>query len=143
MDQTIFFMDDVQERIKKSYVRCQWDPERDLYGQPLGYRSIQLGLRGEAVRKYVNEGIAVVKNISWKEFEEKMNLVFGRTFHVVDDLYLNIVRQINFGEWIELDDLEALSYLEKLQKFSGQLCVINDYCYEEKCGPFLLGAAEI
>ena len=85
----------------------------------------------------------MVENISWKEFEEKMNLVFGRTFHVVDDLYLNIVRQINFGEWIELDDLEALSYLEKLQKFSGQLCVINDYCYEKKCGPFLLGVSYV
>lgn len=72
-----------------------------------------------------------------------MNLVFGKTFHVVDDLYLNIAKQINFGEWTELDDLEALSYLEKLHNFSGQLCVINDYCYEKKCGPFLLSAAEI
>ncbi|MDE7179167.1 MAG: hypothetical protein K2O59_15245 [Lachnospiraceae bacterium] len=72
-----------------------------------------------------------------------MNLVFGRTFNVVDDLYLNIVKQINFGEWIELDDLEALRYLEKLHNFSGQLCVINDYCYEKKCGPFLLNATDI
>lgn len=56
----------------------------------LGYRSLQLGLGV----------IAIVKHISWEKFEEKMNLVFGRTFHVVDDLYLNIVKQINFGEWI-------------------------------------------
>ena len=53
-----------QERIKKSDIRCQWDPERDLYGQPLGYRSIQLGLRGEAVRKYVNEWIVNITDIT-------------------------------------------------------------------------------
>ena len=53
-----------KEQIKKSDIRCQWDPERDLYGQPLGYRSIQLGLRGEAVRKYVNEWIVDMTDIT-------------------------------------------------------------------------------
>ena len=53
-----------KEQIKKSDIRCQWDPERDLYGQPLGYRSIQLGLRGEAVRKYVNEWIVDITDIT-------------------------------------------------------------------------------
>ena len=53
-----------QEQIKKSDIRCQWDPERDLDGQPLGYRSIQLGLRGEAVRKYVNVWIVNITDIT-------------------------------------------------------------------------------
>ena len=53
-----------KEQIKKSDIRCQWDPERDLYGQPLGYRSIQLGLRGEAVRKYVDEWIVNITDIT-------------------------------------------------------------------------------
>ena len=53
-----------KEQIKKSDIRCQWDPERDLYGQPLGYRSIQLGLRGEAVRKYVDEWIVDITDIT-------------------------------------------------------------------------------
>ncbi len=54
-----------QKKIKNiSDIRCQWDPERDLYGQPLGYRSIQLGLRGEAVRKYVDEWIVDITDIT-------------------------------------------------------------------------------
>ena len=43
-----------KEQIKKSDIRCQWDPERDVFGNPLKYRSIQLGLRGEAVKKFVH-----------------------------------------------------------------------------------------
>lgn len=53
-----------KEQIKKSDIRCQWDPERDIYGNPLEYRSIQLGLRGDAVRKYVNEWIVAITDIT-------------------------------------------------------------------------------
>ena len=35
-----------EEQVKNSALRCQWDPERDIFGNPLNYRSIQLGLRG-------------------------------------------------------------------------------------------------
>ncbi len=50
--------------IKHSTIRCQWDPERDIYGNPLEYRSIQLGLRGAAVHKFVNEWIVQITDIS-------------------------------------------------------------------------------
>lgn len=53
-----------QEQIKESDIRCQWDPERDQDVQPLGYCSIQLGLRGEAVRKYINEWIVSFTDIT-------------------------------------------------------------------------------
>ncbi|MBQ7774434.1 MAG: DUF4291 domain-containing protein [Lachnospiraceae bacterium] len=53
-----------QEQIKKSDIRCQWDPERDIYGNPLEYRSIQLGLRGKAVYSYVQEWIVHVEDIT-------------------------------------------------------------------------------
>lgn len=33
----------------------QWDPERDLRLQPLPYRSLQVGLSGEAVDRYVDD----------------------------------------------------------------------------------------
>lgn len=53
-----------KEQIRKSDIRCQWDPERDLFGNPLEYRSIQLGLRGDAVRKYVDEWIVKITDIT-------------------------------------------------------------------------------
>lgn len=53
-----------KEQIKNSDIRCQWDPERDLFGNPLECRSIQLGLRGVAVQKYVNEWIVNITDIT-------------------------------------------------------------------------------
>lgn len=35
-------------------VRIQWDPERDLELNKLNYRSLQVGLSGEAVGRYCN-----------------------------------------------------------------------------------------
>lgn len=59
-----------KEQIKTSEIRCQWDPERDLFGNPLEYRSIQLGLRGAAVQKYVNDWIVSIEDIT--EYVKKL-----------------------------------------------------------------------
>jgi Domain of unknown function (DUF4291) len=37
-------------------VRIQWDPERDMEFKPLGWRSIQIGLSGEAVKNGLLKG---------------------------------------------------------------------------------------
>lgn len=49
---------------ENSEIRCQWDPERDIFGNPLDYRSIQIGIRGEALKKYVNEWIVSLTDIT-------------------------------------------------------------------------------
>lgn len=56
--------DEWKKEIKNSLVRCQWDPERDIYGKSIGRRSIQLGIRGEFVKKYVNEWILKITDIT-------------------------------------------------------------------------------
>lgn len=68
-------LEEWQQDIKKSDIRCQWDPERDIFGNPLNYRSIQLGLRGKAVLKYVNDWIISIENITYlvKSLDEKRN----------------------------------------------------------------------
>ena len=43
-----------KEKLKKSNVRCQWDPDRDIWGNPIARRAIQLGLKGDILHKYVN-----------------------------------------------------------------------------------------
>lgn len=53
-----------KEQVKSSDIRCQWDPERDIHGNPLEYRSLQLGLRGKAVCSYVNEWIVHIEDIT-------------------------------------------------------------------------------
>lgn len=57
-------MDEWKCQVKQSDIRCQWDPERDIHGNPLNYRSIQLGIRGDAVQKYVNEWIVGIEDIT-------------------------------------------------------------------------------
>lgn len=56
--------DEWQKQVKESDVRVQWDPEKDIYGNDLPYRSIQLGLRGNAVKEYVNDWIVNVSDIT-------------------------------------------------------------------------------
>lgn len=57
--------------VKESDVRVQWDPEKDINGNNLPYRSIQLGLRGDAVYKYVNEWIVNIEDIT--EYVKDLN----------------------------------------------------------------------
>lgn len=72
-----------------------------------------------------------------------MHDIFGKRFKYVDELYYNVNKQIQFGEETELSDVEALVYLQKLHYMSGILYVITDYCYEKKCGPFIVDANHI
>ena len=44
--------------------RVQWDPERDLRLNPLPYRSLQLGLGGEASAKYADEWILGIEDVT-------------------------------------------------------------------------------
>jgi len=47
-----------------SPVRIQWDPERDLFLQPLEHRAIQIGLSKEAVDLYVNQWIQNIVDVT-------------------------------------------------------------------------------
>lgn len=45
-------------------VRVQWDPDRSLTGERLARRAIQVGLSGDAVRRYCDEWICSVNDIT-------------------------------------------------------------------------------
>jgi len=49
---------------KNTPVRIQWDPERDLHFRPLPERSIQIGLSGEAVKRYVTAWIVHIEEVT-------------------------------------------------------------------------------
>jgi len=53
-----------QLRVKQSDVRVQWDPEKDVYGNDLPFRSVQIGLRGNALYQYVHDWIVNVTDIT-------------------------------------------------------------------------------
>lgn len=58
--------EDWKETLHKAPVHIQWDPEKDLFLKKLEYRSIQVGLTGIAVDKYVNDWIVSIEDISNK-----------------------------------------------------------------------------
>jgi hypothetical protein len=56
--------DEWKKQLQNAPVRIQWDPERDIHMNKLDYRSIQMGLSGIAVQKYVNEWIVSITDIT-------------------------------------------------------------------------------
>ncbi|MFP1628419.1 DUF4291 domain-containing protein [Streptomyces sp. 5K101] len=53
-----------QRQLKRAPARVQWDPERDLHLRPLPYRSLQLGLSGEAARRYADEWTVAIRDVT-------------------------------------------------------------------------------
>ncbi|WP_418958586.1 DUF4291 domain-containing protein [Streptomyces tritici] len=53
-----------QRELRRAPARVQWDPERDLRLRPLPYRSLQLGLAGEAARRYADEWLVSVTDVT-------------------------------------------------------------------------------
>ena len=51
-----------RHRMDITCVRIQWDPERGLHHEPLGHRSIQIGLTGNAVTRYADDWIVSIRD---------------------------------------------------------------------------------
>ncbi|MEV6790569.1 DUF4291 domain-containing protein [Streptomyces sp. NPDC051320] len=53
-----------QRDLKRAPARVQWDPERDLLLRPLPHRSLQLGLSGEAARRYADQWTVAITDVT-------------------------------------------------------------------------------
>ncbi|MGW6203265.1 DUF4291 domain-containing protein [Streptomyces sp. NPDC055089] len=53
-----------QRELRHAPARVQWDPERDLHLNRLPYRSLQLGLAGEASRRYADEWTVAIRDVT-------------------------------------------------------------------------------
>ena len=62
----VYASEEEWRRVKDgSCVRVQWDPERDVYiRNALGWRSLQVGLTGEAVDRYLDEWIVGIQDVT-------------------------------------------------------------------------------
>jgi hypothetical protein len=56
--------DSWRQQLRLSEVRVQWDPERSWTLEPLPFRTIQVGLRGRAVTRYVDRWIDGIDDIT-------------------------------------------------------------------------------
>lgn len=53
-----------KRELKRAPTRVQWDPERDLHLNPLPHRSLQLGLAGDAARRYADEWTVSITDVT-------------------------------------------------------------------------------
>ena len=64
-----------QQALARSEVRLQWDPDHDPAGRPLRRRAIQLGLRGDALRRFGERDLLSVADITAFVTEQRLHLV--------------------------------------------------------------------
>jgi hypothetical protein len=57
-------IDDWRRRTSEALVQVQWDPERSIRGGKLEYRAIQVGLSRHIVRRYVDEWIVGIEDVT-------------------------------------------------------------------------------
>jgi hypothetical protein len=52
------------DALRRSDVRYQWDPDRDLFDRKLEHRAIQMGIQGATVHRYVDEWILGIEDVT-------------------------------------------------------------------------------
>jgi hypothetical protein len=67
--------EDWKRAVARSEVRLQWDPDHGPTGAPQQRRAIQLGLRGDMLRRYGREAILEIEDISDFVAEQRQNAI--------------------------------------------------------------------
>lgn len=64
-DETIFAThDEWKTELAKTEVRLQWDPDHDPHGNKQARKAIQLGMKGEILKKFAAEWITTIEDIT-------------------------------------------------------------------------------
>jgi hypothetical protein len=66
-----------QAAVASSDVRLQWDPDHDPSGKPVQRRAVQLGLRGDALRRYGEQELISVDDITAFVVQQREHLGDG------------------------------------------------------------------
>jgi hypothetical protein len=65
-----------QIAVKNSDIRLQWDPDHDPYGKKIKRRAIQIGIRGNEVKRFSKEDLLKIEDVSSfvaKQYEHVKN----------------------------------------------------------------------
>ncbi|MET9066471.1 DUF4291 domain-containing protein [Streptosporangium sandarakinum] len=65
-------------RLRESPVRIQWDPERDPHHNALPYRSIQVGLSGDAAARYADRWVLGITDLTDRVHDVRQALRDGK-----------------------------------------------------------------
>ena len=78
-DSMMFDGNEWEKRFKNTDVYCQWDSDRSLNGTPINRYAIQIGIKGEAMRDFLDNGIYKIEDLTptvrkWNERRKKRQL---------------------------------------------------------------------
>jgi hypothetical protein len=68
-----------EDAVAESEVRLQWGPDHDPAGEPLERRALQLGLRGAVLRRYGEQDLLSIEDITPFVAEQRQHLAAGFT----------------------------------------------------------------
>lgn len=72
-----------KQAVAASSIRMQWDPDHDPMGTPLQRRAIQLGLRGDVLKKYAQDWIVRIDDVSAFVRDQRANADPHRYAHLL------------------------------------------------------------
>lgn len=75
--------DEWKQALQSSEVRLQWDPDHAPSGRDLPRRAIQLGLRGDMLRRYAESEVLSITDITPLVAAQRHNITDGRLFSLV------------------------------------------------------------
>ena len=104
-----------EEEKEKVEVRFQWDPERDVRLERLPYRSLQLGIAGGMVRRWIDEWIVRIEDIT-DDVRRMHALIENEGSQGVD----KVVEELNGEKWRE-DVLQLGEELEMALGMPGDM----------------------
>lgn len=75
--------EDWKQKLQKSTVRLQWDPDHDPNGNKLERRAVQLGLRGDTLRTFATEWLTEIEDITDFVKEEHQKVLANKLNELV------------------------------------------------------------
>lgn len=93
-----------KQQLADSSVRLQWDPDHDPHGAKLPRRAIQLGLRGETLKKFATDWIISIEDITPFVKEQKRILDSGK----MEELLVIKEQKITIENQTIIDRLELV-----------------------------------
>jgi hypothetical protein len=92
-----------QTAVANSDVRLQWDPDHDPIGKPVERRAVQLGLRGSALRRYAEQDLLSVEDITSFVAEQRTYATDGFTHLMMPEERVYIPRDVDAANAVGLE----------------------------------------
>jgi len=89
-----------RRKLEQSEVRLQWDPNHDPHGNKLERKAIQIGIKGDLLKKYNDKMIIDISDITPFVLKQKLYVVHNQLQHLEipkETVYVPKIEDLNIG----------------------------------------------